>query len=112
MGKYKRQVGRLLTNLPRQRSSKSAMAGGPRFTFGGPNPATKKADMLDSIEYAIENELELEIHYKRKNGTQSKYLVKPKDVNNDKLYALVSKRGSHSNFFIDRIAQTALLEED
>ena len=108
LGKYKRQVGRLLTTMPRQRAATPNAT--LRFSFGGANPATRKSDVLDLLDYANENDNEVEIEYERKKGGSKSYRISPKEVSNEKIYAFIPQTGRHSNFYVERIAKAELCE--
>ncbi|MBN1518018.1 helicase-associated domain-containing protein [Candidatus Sumerlaeota bacterium] len=110
MGKYKRQVGRLLTT---HRAAKNAVAPrASRFGFQGANPAKRKNEILDMIEYSQENKQPIEIVYERRGGKATTLTVVPEEFNNEKMYAHVPERDRHINFFVARIQETRLAEEE
>ena len=102
MGKYKRQVGRLLTSMPRQRGSAGAGKQN-RFSYNGANPATTKSDILDLFDYAHEHNLSINIEYSTQKGKSKNYTLEPKNISNEKIYAFVAERKSHSNFQVNRL---------
>jgi hypothetical protein len=99
--KYKKQISRLLTSTSPRAPSK--------YSFPGPNPSSKKADVRSMIDFAIDNTFELEIKYLKASDEEVEEVVEPESVDNDKLYAYCEKRDSYSVYRLDRIQQTRLL---
>lgn len=99
--KYKKQVSRLITSTSPRAPSK--------YSFSGPNPSTKKGDIKNMIDFAIDNNFEMEIKYLKANDEQVEEVVDPESADTDKLYAYCEKRDSYSVYRLDRIRQTRLL---
>jgi len=101
--KYKRQVSRLVSALPSETT---------RGTFQGPNPATKREDMLEMAEYATQQEVPVEITYSRSDREPLVEKMTPKKVVGDRIYAFSEKRQRLCSYRLDRVERIRLLGQE
>jgi hypothetical protein len=101
--KYKRQVSRLVSALP----SEPARGG-----FQGPNPSSKRDDMLEMAEFAAEQDAPVEITYKRSDREPLVEKVIPKKVVGDRIFAFSEKRQRLRSYRLERIVQIRLVGQE
>jgi hypothetical protein len=92
--KYKKQVTKLLANQPRSTS---------KYEFDGPNPAEQAEDIMNMVDFALDNDLELEIVYLKSNQEEASERIEPESFAGGKLYAFNPKRDSYSVYRVNRI---------
>lgn len=101
--KYKRQVSRLVSVLPSEPA---------RGMFQGPNPASEREDMLEMADFAAEQEVPIEIVYRRPNREPLVEKVVPKKIVGDRIYAFSEKRRRLRSYHLERIRQIRLLGQE
>jgi len=99
---YEGQINHLVTNS-------TARSGPSKFNFSGPNPANNREDIIAMIDFAIENEFEMEIEYIKANQDEVAELITPESLERDRLYAHVRSRDSYSAYRLDRIQKSKLV---
>ncbi len=92
--KHKKQVSRLLAQMPRRREED---------VYKGANPASEPADVMKLLRYAIEHELSVKMQYERTNGELTEDTIEPEAFQGRKIYALCADDDEHRLFAIDRI---------
>ncbi len=99
---YKSQLSRIVsTTVPRGLS---------RHSFDGPNPAVEEEDIERMLDFAVENEFEVEIEYIKSNREQVKEVVAPESVERDRLLGRCRSRdNAFAVYKIERITQARLL---
>ncbi|MBI5155201.1 helicase-associated domain-containing protein, partial [Candidatus Poribacteria bacterium] len=98
---YSKQISHLVSNaVPR---------GPSKYNFDGPNPATSTSDIRRMIDFAIENEFEIEIRYMKANQEEVVELIAPESLERDRLYAHCRTRDAYSVYRVDRIQQAKLV---
>jgi hypothetical protein len=102
--KYKRQVSRLVSAMPAEPVA--------RGSFQGPNPATKRDDILEMADFATEQEVPIEIQYERTNRDPLVEKVLPKKIVGDRIYAFSEKRKRTRSYRLERIQQIRLVGDD
>jgi hypothetical protein len=98
--KYKKQVSKLISNTPRQTS---------KYAYSGENPSREEEDILEMLDFAMENEMEVEIIYMKTNQEEVSERIEPESVAGGKLYAFNPKRDSYSVYRLNRIKQSMLV---
>jgi hypothetical protein len=98
--KYKKQVSKLISNTPRQTS---------KYAYSGANPATKEDEIIEMVDFALENEMELELVYLKTNQEEVNERIEPESFAGGKLYAFNPKRDSYSVYRLNRIKSATLL---
>lgn len=98
--KYKKQVTKLISNTPRQTS---------KYAYNGANPATREEEITEMVDFALENEMELEIVYTKTNQEEVTERIEPESFAGGKLYAFNPKRDSYSVYRLNRVKQAALI---
>ncbi len=99
--KYKKQVSSLIaTTVPRLPT---------KYSFNGPNPATRLPDIRDMVDFAMDNDFQIEIDYLTTSNRQIKEVVSPESLDNDKLYAFCEKRDVYKIFNLKRIKKATLI---
>lgn len=98
--KYRKQVTRLMSQVPRNKSGTAA--------FKGENPATDPGEIQRMIKYAIEHEAQVKIHYTRSSGTAVDELIEPEALQDKKIYAFCPGQDEHHVFAIDRIQHASM----
>ncbi len=93
--KYKKQLNRLVTQVPRKGRSDNG--------YAGSNPATEDKDILKLIRFAIEHEREVKIQYLRSNGETVDQVIEPEAIQGRKIYALNTNEDQHHIYTMDRI---------
>jgi hypothetical protein len=78
--------------------------------FDGPNPATEEEDVERMLEFAVENEFEVEIRYVKSDRTEVSEIVAPEAVERDRLLGRCRSRdNAFAVYKIDRITEARLL---
>ncbi|MCX8037305.1 MAG: helicase-associated domain-containing protein [Candidatus Sumerlaeia bacterium] len=98
--KYKKQVSRLVSTRPSETA---------RGFFQGPNPATERDDMLEMAEFAVRQNLAVEITYERPDREPLIEKVVPKKIVGDRIFAFSEKRRRLGAYQLERIRQLRLL---
>lgn len=98
---YDTQIKHLVTNTVPKGTSK--------FNFDGPNPAEEVDDVRNMIDFAIENEFEMEIDYTKANRQEVTEVIAPESMERDRLYAHCRTRDAYSVYRIDRIMKSRLV---
>lgn len=89
--------------------SNSVPRGTSKYNFDGPNPAEKLPDVRLMIDFAIENEFEVEIDYVKATHEKVTELIAPESLERDRLYAHCRTRDAYSVYRMDRIQQARLV---
>ncbi len=89
--------------------STSVPKGTSKYNFNGPNPATNLVDVRRMVEFAIENEFEIEIDYIKATRDEVTELIAPESLERDRLYAHCRTRDAYSVYRVDRIQQSKLV---
>lgn len=100
--KYQSQLTRIVsTGIPRGVSKRS---------FDGPNPAVEQDDIERMLEFAVENEFEVEIQYVKSNREEVREAVAPESIERDRLLGRCRSRdNSFAVYKIDRITRARLM---
>jgi len=99
--KYKKQVSSLIaTSVPKTPT---------KYSFDGPNPATKISDIRDMVDFAIDNDFQMDIEYLTTNRKKIKEVVSPESLDNDKLYAFSEKHDVYKIFSLKRFKKATLI---
>ncbi|MCB2156154.1 helicase C-terminal domain-containing protein [bacterium] len=98
---YKKQISHLVTT--------SVPTGPSKYNFSGPNPAEQASDIRRMLDFAIENEFEVEIHYIKANRDEVDELIAPESLERDRLYAHCRTRDAYSVYRVDRIMESKLV---
>jgi hypothetical protein len=83
--------------------------GPSKYHFEGPNPAVKPTDIRRMIDFAIENEFEIEIDYVKANQDQVTEIIGPESFERDRIYAHCRSRDAYSVYRVDRIQKARLV---
>lgn len=83
--------------------------GTSKYNFEGPNPAVTPSDVRRMIDFAIENEFEMEIRYVKANREEVAETIAPESLERDRLYAHCRTRDAYSVYRVDRIQQSRLV---
>jgi predicted DNA-binding transcriptional regulator YafY len=97
--KYRKQVSRLASQVPRGRPSRS---------FKGANPASDPADILKLLRHAIEHELPVKIDYIRSTGERIVEKIEPEGLQDKKVYAFCPDHDQHHIYATERIQSATL----
>ncbi len=98
---YDSQISHLVSN--------SVPRGTSKFNFDGPNPAKGSEDVRRMMDFAIENEFEVEIDYTKANKDEVTELIAPESLERDRLYAHCRTRDAYSVYRMDRINSCKLV---
>ncbi len=98
---YDSQISHLVSN--------SVPRGTSKFNFDGPNPAQNHEDVRRMIDFAIENEFEVEIDYTKANKDEVTELIAPESLERDRLYAHCRTRDAYSVYRMDRVLVSKLV---
>jgi hypothetical protein len=99
--KYQKQLSKIVSVSQPRRATK--------YSFEGPNPATEKDDVQSMLDFAIENEFEVEIDYVKADGTEVKELIQPESLEQEKVYAHCRTRDAYAVYRISRILKAKLV---
>ncbi|CAN5219673.1 hypothetical protein BH09SUM1_BH09SUM1_26370 [soil metagenome] len=100
--KYQSQLTRIV--------STAAPRGVSKHNFSGPNPATETEDIESMLDFAVENEFEVEIQYVKSNREEVSEVVAPESVERDRLLGRCRSRdNAFAVYKIDRIMRSKLL---
>lgn len=101
-GKYQSQITKFVAAaVPR---------GVTKHHFDGPNPAEEEADIERLLDFAVENEFEVEIQYVKSNRDEVSEVVAPESVERDRLLGRCRSRdNAFAVYKIDRIMRAKLL---
>lgn len=97
--KLKKQVNRLLTRVPRRRES---------IRYGGENPTSDSKGVVKMFKFAIENEMQVKIHYLRSTGEEIDEVIEPESIQGRRVYALCPEHDEHHIYVVKRILQAAI----
>lgn len=97
--RLKKQVNRLLTRVPRRTEA-------PRYS--GENPTSDRQNIVKLFKFAIENEMQVKIHYQRSTGEHIDEVIEPESMQGKRIYALCPEQDEHHIYVVDRIVQAAL----
>lgn len=100
--KYKSQVSRIVAKSRGHRSA-------TRFHYRGANPAVEKNDIIELLKFALEHELEAEIHYVKRNEVETTLRIYPKSFEGQRLYAYCLESDREAMYSLDRILKAALV---
>jgi len=98
---YDAKINHLVTTSAPKTTSK--------FNFDGPNPASEVDDILKMIEFAIDNEFEMEIEYIKANRDEVTETIAPESLERERVYAHCRTRDAYSVYRIDRIMKSSLV---
>ncbi|MDK2970278.1 MAG: hypothetical protein PWP23_33 [Candidatus Sumerlaeota bacterium] len=84
-------------------------SGPSKYTFEGPNPASKSVDVRRMIDFAIENDFEMEIDYVKANQDEVREIIGPESFERDRVYAHCRTRDAYSVYRVDRIHKARLV---
>jgi hypothetical protein len=98
---YTAKISHLVTN--------SVPRGTSKFNFSGPNPAVETDDIREMIDFAIDNEFEVEIEYLKATRDLVTELIAPESLERDRLYAHCRTRDAYSVYRVERIQQARLV---
>lgn len=100
--RYQSQITRIVSStVPR---------GVSKHHFDGPNPAEEEDDIERMLDFAVENEFEVEIHYVKSNREEVSEVVAPETVERDRLLGRCRSRdNTFAVYKIDRIVKARLL---
>jgi hypothetical protein len=95
---YQNQLTRIVSHaVPR---------GISKHNFDGPNPATEPDDVEKLLDFAVENEFDVEIRYVKSNREEVTEVVGPESVERDRLLGRCRSRdNSFAVYKIDRIVE-------
>jgi len=99
--KYKEQLTKIVSAAQPRRATK--------YNFSGPNPAKEKDDVVAMINFAVENEFEMEIDYVKADGSEVTELIQPESLEHEKLYAHCRSRDTYAVYRITRILKARLV---
>ncbi len=97
--KYRRQVNRLMTQMPRTGSCSG---------YRGQNPATEPPDITRLIKYAIENEVQVRICYQRSSGEVVDEVIEPEGLQAKKVHAFCPDQGAHHTYALERVRSASI----
>lgn len=98
--KYRKQVNRLISQVPRAKSGGAS--------FKGENPTGDPAEIARMVKFAIEHELQIKIHYVKTSGEAINEVIEPEQLQDRKIYGFCPSRDEHHVFAIDRIRNAAI----
>lgn len=99
--KYSAQISHLVTN--------TVSTGASKYHFDGPNPASEVDDVKRMIDFAIENEFEMEIDYIKATKEKVSEVIQPESLEKTRLYAHCRTRDAYSVYRVDRIRSARLV---
>jgi hypothetical protein len=99
--KYKDQLSRIVSASQPRRATK--------YSFSGPNPAKEKDDVVAMIKFAVENEFDMEIEYVKADGSEITEIIRPENLEHEKLYAHCRARDTYAVYRITRILKAKLI---
>lgn len=97
--KLKKQVNRLLTRAPRRSESRK---------YSGENPTSSPKNVARLFKFAIENEMQVKIHYQRSTGDEIDEVIEPESMRGKRIYALCPEHDEHHIYVVDRIMEAAI----
>ncbi len=97
--KYRKQLNRLLTQMPKAR----ALSG-----YKGENPAREPAEIGKLVRYAIEHEKPVRILYERTTGEQHELTIEPEALQGKKVYAYCPDQDEHHIYSLERVQQASI----
>lgn len=97
--KYRKQVTRLMSQMPRKREAPG---------FKGVNPASEPGDVQKLLKHAIEHEIQVKIQYERSSGELTEELIEPEGFQGHKVCALNSADDEHHVYSLDRIKTASI----
>jgi predicted DNA-binding transcriptional regulator YafY len=97
--KYRKQVTRLMNQVPRNKSGTA---------FKGENPTSDAAEIQRMVKFAIEHEAPVKIHYLRSSGTAIDEVIEPEALQEKKLYAFCPGQDEHHVYALDRIQNASI----
>ncbi|MEN6627137.1 MAG: helicase-associated domain-containing protein [Candidatus Sumerlaeia bacterium] len=97
--KYRKQVTRLMSQMPRKREAPG---------FKGVNPASDPGDVQKLLRHAIENEIQVRIQYERSSGETTEEMIEPEAFQGHKIYALNPADDEHHVYALDRIKTASI----
>jgi hypothetical protein len=80
-----------------------------RHQFEGANPATENEDVRSLMDFAIENELPVQIRHRSSSNKLILEKLKPESLEGERVYAFSGSRETHSLLRLDRIVEARLL---
>ncbi|MCC5877499.1 MAG: hypothetical protein JJU11_14865, partial [Candidatus Sumerlaeia bacterium] len=90
--------------------STTATRGVSKHHFKGPNPAKEEEEIEKMLDFAVENEFEVEIKYVKSNRSEVSEVVAPEGVERDRLLGRCRSRdNAFAVYKIDRILEARLL---
>jgi len=98
--KYRKQVTRLISQVPRGGKSSNG--------FKGENPTGDPVEIQRMVKYAIEHEVQVKIHYQRTSGEAVDEVIEPEALQDRKIYAFCPNSDEHHVFAIERIQNAAI----
>jgi len=99
---YQSQITRIVSH--------SVPRGISKHNFDGPNPAIEPDDVERLLDFAVENEFEVEIKYVKSNREEVTEVVAPESVERDRLLGRCrSRENSFAVYKIDRILEARLM---
>jgi len=100
--KYQSQISQIVnTTMPRGVSKRN---------FDGPDPASDLDDIERMLDFAVENEFDIEIQYVKNNRDEVKEIVSPESVERDRLLGRCRSRGNaFAVYRIERIQEARLI---
>ncbi len=99
--RYKKQLSRLMTVSVSRAPSK--------YSFEGPNPATKRSDIRRMFEFAVDNELRVEITYKKSPQKTVEEIIDPDSLDSNRIYGYCKNRESYCVFSLLRVKRSKLV---
>jgi hypothetical protein len=99
--KYKKQLSQLMSSTVSRLPSK--------YSFSGPNPATKPKDIHAMVDFAAENDLQVEITYLKGNKSKVVETVEPESLDGDIVYAYSEAKDTFGVYRVDRIVRSRLV---
>lgn len=109
---FKKRVNELTSRYKRQLSKLMAVSVSrtpSKYTYSGKNPATAPEDMRGLLEYASENNLEVQISYKKSPDEIIEEIIEPESVDRLRLYGYCKTRDVYCVYSLNRITQATLL---
>lgn len=100
--KYQSQITRIVSStVPRGMS---------KHSFDGPNPSTNQEDIERMLDFAVENEFDIEIQYVKNNRDEVREVVAPESIERDRLLGRCqSRNNAFAVYKIDRIMESKLV---
>lgn len=98
--KYKLQLNKLMG---------SSMSGPSKFVFKGKDPATEPEDIKAMLNFALENEMQVELTYQKLDNKKDKITIKPESLEALGVYAYQPDSDSYNVFRFERIIKAHIL---